>query len=75
VAANKIDALDDEERARTLAMRAEELGLPFYRISAVTGAGLPEILEGMWRLLAAARESSAGEINVPDLADQHVPTR
>jgi GTPase len=75
VAANKIDALDDEERARTLAMRAEELGLPFYRISAVTGAGLPEILEGMWRLLAAARESSAAELNLPDPADQHVSTR
>ena len=39
VAANKIDALDDEQRPAALAARAKALGLPFYRISGVTGAG------------------------------------
>ena len=54
VAANKIDALDpDEDAARMdrLAKRAAELGLPFFRISAVTGAGVPELLEAVWQHL------------------------
>lgn len=55
VAANKIDALDDEERVRTLEARARTLGLPFYRISGVTGAGLPGLLEAAWRELSVAR--------------------
>jgi GTP-binding protein len=57
VAANKIDALDDESRVSGLCTRARALGLPFFRISAVTGAGLPELLEAAWSGLAAARAS------------------
>jgi GTP-binding protein len=64
VAANKIDALDDEERAAGLERRAGELELPFYRISAVSGAGLPELLEEMWRQVAAARAVEAAEIEI-----------
>ena len=56
VAANKIDALDDEGRAAALAARASELGLPFFRVSGVTGAGVPELLEAAWRELAKSRE-------------------
>ena len=56
VAANKIDALDDEGRAAALADRASELGLPFFRVSGVTGAGVPELLEAAWRELAKSRE-------------------
>jgi GTPase len=55
VAANKIDALDDETRAQAVESRAQMLDLPFFRVSAVTGAGLPELLEGVWRELAAQR--------------------
>jgi GTP-binding protein len=55
VAANKIDALDDEARAQAVESRAKMLDLPFFRVSAVTGAGLPELLEGVWRELAAQR--------------------
>ena len=40
VAANKIDAVTDEDVVAPLEARAEALGLPFFRISAVTGAGL-----------------------------------
>jgi len=58
VAANKIDAVDDPSRIDALAARANELGLPFFRISAVTGAGIPELLEAMWRRLAHAREAA-----------------
>jgi GTP-binding protein len=59
VAANKIDALDDESRIETLARRAAELKLPFFRVSAATGAGIPELLEAMWQRLAAARQPAA----------------
>jgi GTP-binding protein len=83
VTANKIDALDDEERATDLERRAEDLGLPFHRISAVTGAGLPELLEEMWRQLAAAREASAGDVDLTvrsdgqtsEHSDDQIPTR
>src|ERR1700720_3377489 len=58
VAANKIDALDDESRVSELSRRARALGLPFFRISAVTGTGVPELLEAVWSNLMAARASS-----------------
>jgi GTP-binding protein len=59
VAANKIDALDDQGRVQTLEKCARKLGLPFFRISGATGAGVPELLESMWRELATARQVSA----------------
>jgi GTP-binding protein len=61
VAANKMDAVDPTDgdvRIAALAKRAAELGLPFFRISGVTGAGLPELLEAIWRQLAAQREAA-----------------
>ncbi len=54
VAANKIDALEDEDRVKGLAKRAKALRLPFFRISGATGEGVPELLEAMWRGLATA---------------------
>jgi GTP-binding protein len=51
VAANKIDAVDDPSRVAALERRASALGLPHFRISAATGAGLSELLEEAWRLL------------------------
>jgi GTP-binding protein len=54
VVANKIDAIDpegDADRIAALARRAAELGLPFFRISGVTGAGVPELLEAVWQRL------------------------
>ena len=59
VAASKIDAVDDESRVATVARRAAELQLPFLRVSAVTGAGIPELLEAMWQRLAASRQTAA----------------
>ncbi len=41
VAADKMDAVDDEARVTRLEKRAAELGLPFFRISGVTGEGVP----------------------------------
>jgi GTP-binding protein len=70
VAANKMDALDDEERVQVLEARAAALGLPFFRISAVTGAGVPPLLEAAWRELAAARDAEAKELE-RSAADDH----
>ena len=59
VAANKMDAVGDATRVEALARRASELGLPFFRVSGVTGAGVPELLEAMWARLTAARQTAA----------------
>ena len=59
VAANKIDALDDPARADALQKRAKKLKLPFFRISAASGAGVPELVEAMWHRLAASRQTAA----------------
>jgi len=65
IAANKIDALDDEERATAVEQRAAALGLPFFRISGVTGAGLPDLLEAIWRELARARANEPDDDQSP----------
>ena len=72
-----IDALDDEERPAALAARASGLGLPFFRISGVTGAGVPELIEAAWRELAAAHTSAEAAIELADLKtpETSVPLR
>jgi len=63
VAANKLDVVDEAEAeadgVAALGRRAADLGLPFFRISGVTGQGVPELLEAMWARLDAARKSAA----------------
>jgi GTPase len=49
VAANKIDAVVDEDAVAPLAARSAALGLPLLRISGVTGEGVPALLEEAWR--------------------------
>ena len=58
VAANKMDAVDDETRVKDLEKRAKKLKLPFFRISGVSGDGVPALLEAMWKHLAAEREAA-----------------
>ena len=53
VAANTMDAVDDESRVERLERHAADLGLPCFRISAATGQGLPPLLEAMWQRLAS----------------------
>jgi GTP-binding protein len=55
-AANKIDALDDPERLRRLTAHLKKKKIPLYPISAVTGEGVPALLEAMWKKVAADRE-------------------
>ncbi len=61
VVANKMDAFDpsNEEALKALEKRAKKLKLPFLRVSGVSGQGVPELLEAMWRGLAASREPAA----------------
>jgi len=77
VAANKIDAADDPARVEAVRVRARDLGLPFYRVSGVSGAGVPELLEAMWRELDAARQKSAADISLPQPmpGERPVPAR
>jgi len=56
VAASKMDAVDDPSRVDALERHVRDLGLPLFRISAVSGAGLDTLLEAMWRQIAAVRE-------------------
>ena len=59
VAANKVDAVDEPERVSRLEARARELQLPFFRVSAVTGEGVPQVLEAAWPHVAEARAAEA----------------
>jgi GTPase len=59
VAANKMDAVDDEQRVRALQRRAKALKLPFFKISAVTGDGVGALMEEAWARLAREREPAA----------------
>jgi GTPase len=63
-AANKIDALDEPDRLERLTRHVAGAGVALYRISAVTGEGLPALLEALWREVARARadESAAAAI-------------
>lgn len=58
VAANKMDAVTDDTDVHALEARAQALGLPFFRVSAASGAGLPPLLEAAWRLLAQERRAA-----------------
>ena len=63
VAANKLDAADDEQRIKALEKRAKKLGLRFFKISGVTGHGVPALLEAMWTHLAAAQDRRVHELH------------
>ncbi|MEW6322884.1 MAG: GTPase ObgE [Acidobacteriota bacterium] len=73
VVATKIDALDDPARLEALAARAKKLKQPFLAISAVTGQGVPALLEAMWARIAEARaQERTDDENLsspPDLSD------
>jgi GTPase len=56
--ANKIDALDEPERLKKLTKHLKKLGVPLYPISAVTGEGLPGLLEVLWKYVSAERQAA-----------------
>ena len=56
VAATKMDAISDPAAVDALGAHVSARGLPFLRISAVTGDGLPELQEAAWRHLTPIAE-------------------
>jgi GTP-binding protein len=58
-AANKIDALDDPARLESLRKHLKKKKIPFYPISAVTGEGLPALLEAMWTIVKSRTDEPA----------------
>jgi hypothetical protein len=42
---------------KALQKRARDLSLPFFKVSAVSGEGLPPLLEALWAPVAEAREA------------------
>jgi GTP-binding protein len=54
VVATKIDAAQDPARLAALKAHAEKLGLPFRKISSVTGEGVDELKRAMWDALHPA---------------------
>ncbi len=52
-AANKVDALDDPKRLSRLTRHLDEMSIPVFPISAVTGAGVDRLLEAIWRIVAS----------------------
>jgi len=58
-AANKIDALDDPARLQALRKHLKKKGVRLYPISAVTGDGVPALLEAMWQAVAQSAPAVA----------------
>ena len=58
VVANKMDAVDPSNDAAVVALekRAAQLGLPFLRVSGVSGQGVPDLLEAMWKGLTPSHQ-------------------
>jgi GTP-binding protein len=77
VAANKIDALDEPGRADALEAHVRERGLPFFRISGVSGAGVDGLVEAMWHAIATAPppETTEPEAEQPDGPNLLSPSR
>jgi len=72
VAANKLDAVDDEARVKALEKRAKKAKLPFFRISGVTGAGVDALLEAAWQQIAAVRQAEAAAAVIVDEGESGV---
>ncbi len=70
VAANKIDAVDEPKRVTALEKRAKKLKLRFFKISAVTGVGVKELVEAAWPIIADAREAEAAAITFDEEEDE-----
>ena len=70
VVATKIDAIDEPDRLARLEAHVTARGLPFFRISAVTGTGVAELLEASWHPVADGRAAEAAAVAVDDLVSE-----
>ncbi len=55
VGANKVDALEDESRLKSLQAAAASLGLPCFAVSAATGDGCTEMVRELYHRVTDAR--------------------
>ena len=60
-AANKMDALDEPERLENLRRHLAARSVPLYTVSAVTGNGLPALLDAMWAAVQQRTSQEAGQ--------------
>jgi GTP-binding protein len=63
-AANKVDVLDDPARLARLTSHLQAQGIPLYPVSAVTGAGLPALVEAVWREVARRRADQPARLDM-----------
>jgi GTP-binding protein len=68
VVATKIDALQEEERLRSLEQRAAKDGRPFFAISSVTGQGVRELVNAVATSLRALSKTSRDRLDTVELA-------
>jgi GTPase len=61
--ATKMDVAQDPSRVEALERKAKEAGLPFYKISAVTGEGLDGLISAMAERVFAPREEEPEPAN------------
>ena len=73
VAANKMDAAQDLKLVRRIAAKAARRKMPFFKISAVTGQGVPELVRAMADAVAARRtETPVAPIETSEDGPVHV---
>lgn len=65
VVLNKIDNPDSRRRVTRLRQAFVRRGIPFFAMSASTGEGVPELLEAIWKQVAAALKPSSGFTPAP----------
>ena len=63
-----MDALDEPDRLARLEAHVRGRGLPFHRISAMTGDGVDALLEAVWREIARVRDAEPAD---PALASRN----
>ncbi len=62
VVGNKIDALSDRTYLEHLEKKFRDMGYEFYSVSALTGEGLEDLKEVLWRKLEEIRYAEAGKV-------------
>ncbi len=62
VVANKIDSLSDRGYLEELREHFESKGYPFHAISAITGEGIEELKELLWKKLKEVENAPAGKV-------------
>ncbi|HEU4401958.1 MAG TPA: GTPase ObgE [Candidatus Polarisedimenticolia bacterium] len=75
VVANKIDALADGTGLRRLEDRSRAAGIPFFAISAVSGRGIGDLLEAVWRLVGNPERAGADRRTLQDAPGGIAPLR